>query len=72
MGALRRVLERVGFEVQHEDYLMHVFRFLAVHLAPWLPLRFLLSWEALKGLPTRSLTGYFVAVTARRPEDSRP
>ena len=66
MGALRRALEGVGFEVQQERYLMHVFRFLAVHLAPWLPLRFLLSWEALDALPTRPFTGYFVAVTARR------
>jgi SAM-dependent methyltransferase len=59
---LRALLEASGFEVERTTALMHVPRVLA-RLAP---LRLLLAAEALSRLPTRYLTGQFVAVRAVR------
>jgi len=74
---LTRLLEQSGFDVPFAGTIMHAPRVLLVpwcrHLArrgatrpgAWLE-RSLLRFEALGRLPTRELTGHFVAVTARR------
>jgi SAM-dependent methyltransferase len=70
---LVRQLRSLGFVVLQERYLMHLFRALGVHLCSRIPtawqsrwVSWLFSFEALEALPTRALTGYFVAVVARR------
>ncbi|MEP7207646.1 MAG: class I SAM-dependent methyltransferase [Casimicrobiaceae bacterium] len=76
-GALRRVLGRIGFDVVETSTLMHCPRAPAVARAARLQrhgsasaakrfLRRLERWEWLGRLPTRFLTGYFVAVLARK------
>jgi SAM-dependent methyltransferase len=79
-----RTLADIGFEIVEVQTIMHCPRVLAV-LAAGLPvfasevarryyLKVLTSFEVLSRLPTRFLTGHFVAVLARRrvePTDSR-
>ena len=74
---LTRLLEQSGFDVPAAGTIMHAPRVLLVawcrHLArhgttrpgAWLE-RWLLRCEALGRLPTREITGHFVAVVARR------
>jgi SAM-dependent methyltransferase len=75
---LRRVLGLTGFEIINTDAVMHCPRALAVALAHSLErkagpnvqrffLRALMGFEHLSILPTRFLTGYFVAVNAVKP-----
>jgi len=72
---LRRMLVETGFELERVDALMHCPRAPAVALARVLDaragariqggyLRALLAFEGLAKLPTRWLTGYFIAVSA--------
>lgn len=79
---LRRLLEGEGYSVREEAWVMHCPRVLAVALARVLEkvglpglhrayLRIMMWFECLSGLPTRRLTGYFVAVRATR-ENARP
>ncbi len=74
---LRRVLGRVGFDILRTSALLHCPRALAVARAARLEsrdetgmqrrfLRRLARWEWLGRLPTRYVTGYFVAVLARK------
>jgi SAM-dependent methyltransferase len=74
---LERLLKDFGFEVLEVDAIMHCPRVLAVALAHWMErfispkmqrhlLRFLMAFETLSYLPTRFLTGYFVAVKATK------
>ncbi len=73
-GALRETLERVGFETIEIRAIMHCPRVLAVAIAQWMQkhtasktnarfVTFLKAFEGLSGLPTRFLTGNFVAAT---------
>jgi len=75
---LRALLVEVGMEVEEVDAVLHVPRVLAVGLANLVDrldrdrirrgfLGTLFAFERLARLPTRFLTGYFVAVHARRP-----
>jgi len=75
---LRRLLERVGFEVIETDAILHAPRVLVVAICRWFenhrgvrePASWLLRWlnrfERLGSLPCRQFTGHFVAVVARR------
>ena len=75
---LQGLLEKTGFTVEEIGAVMHVPRVFAVALANLVDrlgsdsirrgfLGFLLSFERLARWPTCYLTGYFVAVRARRP-----
>ena len=70
---LEGLLKDFGFEVVEVDAIMHCPRVLAVTIARWVEkhtsfrtqisfLRLLMAFERLSRLPTRFLTGYFVAV----------
>ena len=72
---LEHLLKENGFEVLEVDAIMHCPRVLAVRVARWVEnhtppgaqrffLRLLMAFEGLSRLPTRFLTGYFVAVKA--------
>jgi SAM-dependent methyltransferase len=74
---LERLLKAFGFEVLEVDAIMHCPRMLAVTIARYIEkytslraqrsfLRLLMAFEGLSRLPTRFLTGYFVAVKAMR------
>lgn len=74
---LESLLKDSGFEVLEMDAIMHCPRILAVALAHWMErfisprmqrhfLRFLMAFETLSCLPTRFLTGYFVAIKATK------
>jgi ubiquinone/menaquinone biosynthesis C-methylase UbiE len=74
---LEYLLKETGFEVLEVDAIMHCPRVLAVTITRWVErhtslrtqrsfLRFLMAFEGLSRLPTRFLTGYFVAVKVRR------
>jgi SAM-dependent methyltransferase len=74
---LRRMLDRAGFRVNRVGSVLHCPRILAVPAAAVLAsrgsarakarfLRLLRGFEVLGGLPTRFLTGHFVAVLAAR------
>lgn len=74
---LEGLLKDLGFEVVEVDAIMHCPRVLAVTIARYIEkytslrtqrsfLRFLMAFEGLSRLPTRFLTGYFVAVKAMR------
>jgi SAM-dependent methyltransferase len=74
---LEYLLKETGFEVLEVDAIMHCPRVLAVTIARWVEkhtsarvqqsfLRLLMGFEGLSRLPTRFLTGYFVAVKARK------
>ena len=74
---LRKVLESAGFKVVKIDAVLHSPRVIAVLLAHFVErkagpdgkkafLRGLMSFEHLSRLPTRFLTGYFVAADARK------
>jgi hypothetical protein len=74
---LERLLKENGFEVLEVDAIMHCPRVLAITVARWLEkhadlgaqrffLRLLMAFEGLSRLPTRFLTGYFIAVKATR------
>ena len=75
--ALRAELTALGFEVVALGAVQHFPRILLVALERFLPkgtrrsrsklLRAALAWERLRDLPTRYLTGQFVAALARRP-----
>nr|CAA9213317.1 hypothetical protein AVDCRST_MAG63-92 [uncultured Armatimonadetes bacterium] len=79
LGGLRRLLAGAGFEVVEADAVLHCPRVLAVFLARLVErrggapsqrrfLRSLMPWEGLGKLPTRFVTGHFVAVKAvKRP-----
>jgi SAM-dependent methyltransferase len=75
---LVRLLRQEGFEVLDRVATLHCPRVLAIPLARRIQradgarsrtqfLRRLERWESLARLPTRYLTGYFVAIHARRP-----
>jgi ubiquinone/menaquinone biosynthesis C-methylase UbiE len=79
LGASRLVslLKDSGFEVLEVDTVMHCPRLLAVTIARWVEkhtslgtqesfLRLLMAFERLSHLPTRFLTGYFVAIKATK------
>jgi hypothetical protein len=70
---LKYLLKETGFEVLEVDTIMHCPRVLAVKITRWVEkytslrtqksfLRLLMAFERLSRLPTRFLTGYFVAV----------
>lgn len=74
---LQRLLKEIGFKVLEVDAIMHCPRVLAVAIAHWMErhtspktqryfLRFLMAFEGLSCLPTRFLTGHFIAVRAMR------
>jgi len=74
---LRRALESVGFKVANLDAILHCPRAVAVFFARVVErkaglrgkrgfLRALMSFEHLSRLPTKFLTGYFVAADARK------
>jgi ubiquinone/menaquinone biosynthesis C-methylase UbiE len=74
---LQHLLEEIGFKVLEVDAIMHCPRVLAVAIARWMEryaspkaqrcfLRFLMAFETLSCLPTRFLTGYFIAVKVMR------
>jgi len=72
---LQRLLKDVGFKVLEVDTIMHCPRVLAVAIACWMErhaspktqrvfLDFLMAFERLSHLPTRFLTGHFIAIRA--------
>jgi SAM-dependent methyltransferase len=72
------VLEEAGFQVSAANTIMHVPRVLMVPVCRWLAgrgekqpglwlHRWLRGFEGLGRLPSRELTGHFVAVVARKP-----
>jgi SAM-dependent methyltransferase len=63
---LRELLEEAGFEVRDMTAVLHVPR-IAVARLERLPMRGLRAGERLGRLPTRYLTGHFVAALAIRP-----
>jgi SAM-dependent methyltransferase len=74
---LKRLLKDLGFEVLEVDTIMHCPRALVVTITRWVEkhtslktqrsfLRLLMAFEGLSRLPTRFLTGYFIAVKARK------
>jgi SAM-dependent methyltransferase len=74
---LQALLKDSGFEVLKLDAIMQCPRLLAVTMAGWVEkhgsvrtqksfLRVLMAFEGLSRLPTRFLTGYFVAVKVRK------
>jgi len=74
---LEGLLKDSGFEVLEMETIMHCPRLLAVTAARWLEknaslrtqgyfLRLLMAFEKLSRLPTRFLTGYFIAVKATK------
>jgi SAM-dependent methyltransferase len=74
---LQHLLKEVGFKVLEVDAIMHCPRVLAVTMARWVEkhtslktqksfLRLLMAFEGLSRLPTRFLTGYFVAAKVMR------
>jgi len=74
---LQRLLKDVGFKILEVDTIMHCPRVLAVAIAHCMErhtspktqryfLRFLMAFEGLSCLPTRFLTGHFIAVRAMR------
>ena len=80
---LRRMLQEVGFELRETHALLHCPRVFAVAMArfldrwaaPWAQsgfLRCLDTFENLAVLPTRFLSGYFIAVRAIRPTEDSP
>jgi SAM-dependent methyltransferase len=75
---LCRILRRLDWEIIETDALMHAPRVLAVAIGRVLEkyvapkthrgfLRLLMSFERLSSWPTRFLTGYYIAVRARKP-----
>lgn len=79
-ATLRELLEEAGFSVSEESVVLHCPRAIAVALASLLEkvpvpglhgifLRALMSFEFLSRLPTRRLTGYFIAVRAVKGDD---
>lgn len=74
---LHRLLKEIGFKVLDVDTIMHCPRVLAVAITRWMErhtspkaqrafLRFLMAFERLSRLPTRFLTGHFIAIKASR------
>ena len=72
---LQRLLKEVGFKILEVDTIMHCPRVLAVAIACWMErhaspktqrvfLDFLMAFERLSHLPTRFLTGHFIAIRA--------
>jgi len=73
----RSLLEESGYTVERIDYLIHVIRYPAIRVLQWLERgrlvgllaaaeRAVLAAERLARLPSRSLTGHYVAWVARR------
>jgi SAM-dependent methyltransferase len=71
----QQLMKKIGFNVLEVDAMMHCPRVLAVAVARWMErhasprtegafLRFLMAFEHLSRLPTRFLTGYFIAIRA--------
>jgi SAM-dependent methyltransferase len=80
---LRRALRAAGFEITRTGAMLHCPRSLAVQLSSLLErrgtaaaqerlLRLLRGFEGLERWPTRFLTGYYVAVSARKPASDVP
>jgi SAM-dependent methyltransferase len=80
--SLRKILSESGFEVRDVSVVMHCPRVIAVLGARFLErrvggraqhayLRFLRRFESLGSVPTRNLTGYFVAARATLSADTR-
>jgi SAM-dependent methyltransferase len=74
---LQHLLKKVGFKILEVDTIMHCPRVFAVAIARCLEkhaspktqkafLRFLMAFERLSRLPTRFLTGHFIAIKAMR------
>jgi SAM-dependent methyltransferase len=74
---LQRLLKEVGFKILEVDTIMHCPRVLAVAIACWMErhaspktqrvfLDFLMVFERLSHLPTRFLTGHFIAIRAMK------
>lgn len=74
---LQHLLVEIGFKVLEVDAIMHCPRVLAVTIARWVEkhtslktqksfLRLLMAFEGISHLPTRFLTGYFIAVKVMR------
>jgi SAM-dependent methyltransferase len=74
---LEYLLKEIGFEIPEVDAIMHCPRVLAVTMVRWVEkhtslrtqrsfLRLLMTFEGLSRLPTRFLTGYFVAIKATK------
>ena len=74
---LQRLLKDVGFKILEVDTIIHCPRVLAVAIACWMErhaspktqrvfLDFLMAFERLSHLPTRFLTGHFIAIRAVR------
>ncbi len=74
---LQRLLKDVGFKILEVDTIMHCPRVLAVAIACWMErhalpktqrvfLDFLMAFERLSHLPTRFLTGHFIAIRAMK------
>jgi SAM-dependent methyltransferase len=74
---LKHLLDELGFQPLETDAILHCPRILAVIVAGWMEkhasheiqrkfLSFLMGFEKLSKLPTRFLTGYFVAVRCRK------
>jgi len=80
--ALQSMVRAAGLEVLRSTAILHSPRVLAVTAAAWLHrrkvagvfpsgfFRILRAFERLEGLPTRYLTGHFVALFARKPLSS--
>ena len=72
---LRDELWALGFVVEEQAAVLHCPRVAAIRAAGWLDgrergegyLRLLMAMERLGRWPTRNLTGYYIAVRARRP-----
>jgi hypothetical protein len=78
IGRLKEVVRAAGFSVDGATAVLHVPRAAAIVVCDRLDrrgegghegtLRWLMAFEKLGGLPTRYVTGHFVAVLARRKE----
>jgi hypothetical protein len=77
-GRFRRMLEEAGLEVLESTAILHCPRVMGVCAARWLQThatpdlqagfgRWLMKWECLARVPTRFLTGNFVAMHCRKP-----
>jgi SAM-dependent methyltransferase len=76
----RQVLERAGFVVEEQRYLVHAPRYPAIRILAWLDRLGRAGWaervvhglEALGHWPSRAITGHYVAWAARKPADPPP
>lgn len=77
-AGLRRAVEGAGLQAAEETAVLHCPRVAAVALSNAIEqrgselsrvrlLRSLMAWERLERLPTRTVTGHFIAIRARKP-----